>query len=107
MLGYLAEVATEPAKALAMVPSDPGRFVQVITDQTMAGMTGLVLAHQPTQIRSGLPIIMMTGYSAALMSDRVEAAGVRRLPLKPITIHLLAAAVHAVLAAVPQVILPS
>jgi PAS domain S-box-containing protein len=96
-LGYEVEIATEPATALAMVRADPQRFALVITDQTMPGMTGLALAGQLLEIRRTLPIILMTGYSLALTPERIAAAGVRQLLLKPIGIHSLGAAVHAAL----------
>jgi two-component system, cell cycle sensor histidine kinase and response regulator CckA len=65
-------------------------------------MTGLLLASQLRQIRPALPIILMTGYSASLTSERVEAAGIRQLLLKPTSVHSLGAAVHAALSAHPS-----
>jgi nitrogen-specific signal transduction histidine kinase/ActR/RegA family two-component response regulator len=100
-LGYEVEVATQPAAALAMVRADPQRFALVLTDLTMPGMTGLLLASQLQQIRPGLPIVLMTGYSASLTSERVEAAGIRQLLLKSTSVHSLGAAVHAALSAQP------
>jgi CheY-like chemotaxis protein/anti-sigma regulatory factor (Ser/Thr protein kinase) len=101
-LGYEVEVATQPAAALAMVRADPQRFALVLTDLTMPGMTGLVLATRLLQVRPGLPIVLMTGYSASLTSERVEAAGIRQLLLKPTSIHSLGAAAHAALSAQPR-----
>jgi hypothetical protein len=43
----------------------------------------------------------MTGYGLALTKDRVEAAGVRQLLIKPTTIHSLGIAVHAALSVRP------
>lgn len=100
-LGYEVEVATQPAAALARVRADPQRFALVLTDLTMPRMTGLLLANRLLQIRPGLPIILMTGYSASLTSERVEVAGIRQLLLKPTSIHSLGTAVHAALSAQP------
>jgi PAS domain S-box-containing protein len=100
-LGYEVEVTTQPALALAMVRADPQRFALVITDQTMPGMTGFILASTLLQIRPGLPIILMTGYSASLTAAQVEAAGIRQLLLKPTTVHSLGTAVHAALSQKP------
>lgn len=97
-LGYEVEVATMPMAALAMVHTDPMRFAVVLTDQTMPGMTGLGLAGRLREIRPDLPIILMTGFSAALTSERAEAAGVRQILLKPVTIRSLGSAVHDALA---------
>jgi signal transduction histidine kinase len=100
-LGYEVEITTQPAIALAMVLADPQRIALVLTDQTMPQMTGFALASKLLQIRPGLPIILMTGYSAALTSAQVEAAGIRQLLFKPMTIHSLGTAVHAALSTNP------
>jgi CheY-like chemotaxis protein len=97
VLGYVAEFTTLPAKALEMVRADPQRFDLVLTDQTMPEMTGLDLAGRILEIRPGMPIVMMTGFTAPLMTERVAAAGVRELLLKPMTLQSLGAAVHAAL----------
>ena len=101
-LGYEVECATLPAVAIAMVRADPSRFALVLTDQTMPGMTGLLLASQLRQIRPGLPVILMTGHAGSLTPERVEAAGVCQLLLKPTTIHSLGTAVHAALSGQPR-----
>ena len=98
-LGYEAEAVTEPEMALAMVRADPRRFSAVLTDQTMPGMTGLVLASELRKARPGLPVILMTGYSLSLTSEGVEAAGICQLLLKPVAIHSLGTAVEAALSA--------
>jgi len=96
-LGYEVEVTTQPVTALDMVRADSQRFALVLTDLTMPGMTGLLLADQLRQVRPGLPIILMTGYSAALTTEQIAAANVRQLLLKPTTLHSLGTAVHAAL----------
>jgi len=106
-LGYGVEFATKPSVALALVRSEPERFALVITDQTMPGMTGLVLATQLRDIRQNLPVILTTGYTAAVKPELVEAAGIRQVLLKPATVHSLATAVHDVLVAESSVVLSS
>jgi len=64
-LGYEVEVTTLPATALALVRSDPRGFALVLTDQTMPGMTGLVLAMEVRLLRPDLPVILMTAYTRA------------------------------------------
>ncbi len=96
-LGYEVEVATQSVAALDLVRADPARFALVLTDQTMPRMTGLMLAAHLRQIRPGLPIILMTGYSASLTPTQLAEAGVRQLLLKPITLSSLASAVQAAL----------
>lgn len=100
-IGYEVETATQPAVALAMVRADPQRFAVVLTDYTMSGMTGLTLAKELLQIRPELPIILMTGYAASLTPDRVKAAGIHQLLLKPATLHTLGKAVYSALSQKP------
>ena len=96
-LGYDVESVTKPAEALALVRADPRRFALVLTDQTMPGMTGLDLASQLGEIRPGLPVILMTGYSLSLTPERIKAAGACQLLIKPTSIHALGIAVQAAL----------
>jgi PAS domain S-box-containing protein len=98
-LGYEVDIATKPSVALAMLRADPQRYALVLTDQTMPGMSGLLLASQLREIRPGLPIILMTGYSASLTPERIEASGIRQLLLKPTTLHSLGTAVSAAVSA--------
>jgi CheY-like chemotaxis protein len=93
-LGYQVEMSTNVAEALEWVRKEPMRFDLVITDQTMPGMTGMDFATQLLQIRPDLPVILTTGYSAYLTQERVHAAGIRDLLLKPHTINTLSISVH-------------
>lgn len=100
-LGYTVEITTQPETALKMVRADPSRFALVITDQTMPMMTGLVLAAQLHEIQPKLAILLITGHSASLTRERIEAAGVYQLLFKPTGIHALGTAVHASLSGNP------
>ena len=102
-LGYEVELSARPVAALARVRADPNRYDLVITDQTMPGMTGLVFADEVLKIRPGLPIILMTGSNFSLTSERVKAAGIYELVLKPISIQALAAVVRGAIAARPPI----
>src|SRR5665213_1708400 len=68
----------------------------------MPAMTGLVLAARLRAIRVSLPVIIMTGYTAPQLQERVKAAGVRELLVKPVTIRSLGIAVHAALSGAPN-----
>ena len=93
-LGYEVEYTTKPADALSMVVSDPGRFQLVITDQTMPGKSGLFPARELRQASPGLLIMLMSGYMNSLTAERLQAVGVSRLLLKPVSIHSLGTAVY-------------
>ena len=94
-LGYEVELANEAEAAITMVRADPLRYALVLTDQTMPGMTGTTLAGQLQLIRPGLPIILMTGYSAVLTPEKVRSLGIRQLLHKPASFDAIAGAVHA------------
>ncbi len=96
-LGYAVEVATQPEAALALVRAEPRRFALVITDQTMPGMTGMALASELRRLNPEQLIILTTGYSVSLTPERLQAAGIARLLLKPTTLDALGSAVHAIL----------
>ena len=100
-LGYRVKGSMLPAAALEMVRTNPDLFSLVVTDQTMPGKTGLLLASEILQIRPGLPVILTTGYSAGLTPERVEAAGIRQVLLKPTNMKSLATAIRAALVAKP------
>ncbi len=101
-LNYATEFTTDPVAALAMVKANPAHYRLVLSDFTMPGMTGLDLAIKLREIRPDLPVLLMTGLNAALTPERLEEAGVRRVLIKPLTIHLLGSALHAVLSAEPN-----
>ncbi|MFA6286326.1 MAG: response regulator [Opitutaceae bacterium] len=96
-LGYEAEIATRPEDAIARVRADPQRFALVLTDRTMPGMTGLMLADQLRAIRPGLPIIMTTGYVGVITPEQIAAAGISQILIKPTSLQSLGTAVHAAL----------
>jgi PAS domain S-box-containing protein len=97
-LGYEAEMAMDPAVALARFRSDPHGCAMVITDPTLPRMSGLMLAGELRRIRPDLPIILTTGHNYALSSARMQAEGIRQILLKPFTMDSLAVAVSAALA---------
>jgi signal transduction histidine kinase/ActR/RegA family two-component response regulator len=98
-LGYAVEIATLPAEALAAVHADPRRFALVFTDQTMPGMTGLVLAARLREVCPDLPVILMTGSNFSLTPEQAAADGICQLLLKPTTVLTLATAAATALAA--------
>jgi PAS domain S-box-containing protein len=100
-LGYRVDIVTQPEAALERVRADPAHYRLVLTDQTMPTMTGLALAEALRKLRADLPIILMTGYSASLTPQAIEAVGISGLLLKPATLRSLAVAAHAALSTGP------
>jgi CheY-like chemotaxis protein len=83
--GYKVTAATGSREALAIFREGPDRFDLVITDQTMPEMTGMELANHILNIRHDIPIILCTGYSNLVSEEKIRAAGIRALALKPLT----------------------
>jgi len=96
-LGYVVDMRTNAAEALAAVRAKPDAYDLVVTDQMMPGMTGTDLAEQLHEIRAELPVILTTGYSLTLTPERVQALGICKLLLKPVQIDELSTAVRGVL----------
>jgi nitrogen-specific signal transduction histidine kinase/FixJ family two-component response regulator len=93
-LGYEVVSRTSPIEALELFKAKPNYFDLVITDKTMPGMTGDVLAKELLRIRPNLPVILCTGYSQTIDQERAKQLGISALVMKPILINEIAAAVR-------------
>jgi CheY-like chemotaxis protein len=93
-LGYEPVGFDRSPAALSAFRADPGRFDLVLTDEVMPDMTGVELSGTLHEIRSDLPIVLMTGYGRTLRSRQLAAAGISEVINKP----LLSAAVAQCLA---------
>jgi PAS domain S-box-containing protein len=96
-LGYRVTGRSSVLEALADVTEHPEIFDLVVTDMTMPVMTGLQFAERIRAARPDLPVILTTGYSAALTSEAVHPFGIEALLVKPIAFNTLADAVDRVL----------
>jgi CheY-like chemotaxis protein len=96
-LGYSVTMMTNPLEAIASVREQPDRFNLVITDLTMPGMDGTSLGRQLLQIQPRLAVILTTGYSGILTTDKVRELGFQELLHKPGNARSLGEAVHRVL----------
>jgi len=97
-LGFQVTIFTDSAQAWEVFAAAPDRFDLVISDQTMPRLTGLELSNQMLRLRPALPVILMTGYHATASPERVRAAGVAELMMKPFTFDSLNATLRRVLA---------
>jgi YesN/AraC family two-component response regulator len=62
---------------------NPTGFDLIVTDQTMPHMTGIYLASKMQQIRSDIPVVLMTGYDQLEDPKKLEALGIQTVLLKP------------------------
>ena len=96
-LGYQVTSCTDPLVALEQVRSQPDRFNIVITDMAMPQMMGDKLAVQLLALNPRLPIILCTGFSNKIDTQRAAALGIRKYLEKPIDMAQLALAVRTLL----------
>ncbi len=82
-LGYRVTTYTDPLEALENFRNHPEKFDLVITDMTMPGMTGDILARELMAIRPDVPVMICTGFSERISENQVKSMGVRALLQKP------------------------
>ena len=86
-LGYRVTACTDSREALKVFSEDPSRFDLVMTDQTMPYMTGEDLGKELMGIRPGIPIILCTGYSDLISSEKAMSKGFQAFVMKPFTVR--------------------
>jgi CheY-like chemotaxis protein len=101
-LGYDVVAATDSREALRIFRAGRDDFDLVISDYTMPHLTGINLARELLKARADIPVILCTGYSEAVSSEKAKEAGVRELLMKPLTRQEMAEAVRRVLDGLKQ-----
>ncbi len=93
-LGYMVKVSSSSNEALELFCHSPEDFDLLITDQTMPDLSGMNLAQEILAIRPDLPVLLYTGYSAAVDSKEARRIGIRQCLMKPLSMNVLAGAVR-------------
>lgn len=83
-LGHTVTVEHDPRAAIARLRAAPDAFDVFITDQTMPGMTGDMLARAAMDIRPDLPVVLCSGFSEHYQLEDATRDGVRAFLTKPI-----------------------
>jgi CheY-like chemotaxis protein len=96
-LGYIVTVTTNPLEAIAAVREHPGKFDLVITDLTMPVMDGISLGRQLQLLQPRLRMILTTGYSGLLTTEKVREMGFLELLDKPVNARALGELVDQIL----------
>jgi signal transduction histidine kinase/CheY-like chemotaxis protein len=89
-LGYTVVGTTSSIEALKLFRTHPDRFDLIITDMTMPDMTGKKLAEEIMNLRPDIPIILCTGFSDIITSEKAQSIGIRKLLIKPFTMGSMA-----------------
>lgn len=92
-LGYKVTTHTSSIEALEAFHACSAQFDLVITDYTMPRMNGADLAMDMLRVRPEIPVIMVTGYSSTINSERTASIGIRELLMKPTTAQTIGEAV--------------
>jgi PAS domain S-box-containing protein len=93
-LGYQVTPCEQSPKALETFIQNPQKFDMLITDQTMPAMSGLELARNLLQVRSGFPIILLSGYLEADIPQEIKEVGIAAFLTKPVVLSELSIAIH-------------
>lgn len=95
--GYTVTSCKSSLEALQAFQKNPDIFNLVLSDQTMPQMTGEHLAQELFKIRPGIPVILMTGYSAMIDKEKAQRIGVKALLTKPFPKDMLVREIRKVL----------
>jgi PAS domain S-box-containing protein len=96
-LGYQVKERTSSIEALNAFRAGPDGFDLVISDLTMPNMTGDQLSKELIAIRPDIPVIICTGFSERIDSEKAAALGVKGFLMKPIAKSDIAQMVRKVL----------
>ena len=96
-LGYTVTTAGSAAEALDLFKQRPDAFDVVLTDMTMPGMRGDLLAAELLHVRPELPVVLCTGFGERVSESTARALGARELLAKPWTLAELALVLRRVL----------
>jgi PAS domain S-box-containing protein len=83
-LGYDVVTRTSSIEALEYFKAQPDKVDLVITDMTMPKMTGEALAIELMRIKSDIPVILCTGFSAKIDEEKAMHLNIQAFVSKPI-----------------------
>lgn len=96
-LGYKITAHTKSIDALEAFKEDPEGFDLIYSDVTMPRMTGDQLARKIREIRPGIPIILSTGFSGRIDSEKCREMGIQGFVMKPVSRQKIAGMVRKIL----------
>lgn len=96
-LGYAVLAMSSPEEALRRVAGNPGRIDLFLVDVVMPGMNGKELARRLGDLRPGVPVLFMSGYTADVIANRGTLEEGLRLIEKPFTLRDLSVRLREIL----------
>lgn len=95
--GYKVTTCENGSDAYNEFMKNPHLFDLVITDMTMPQLTGDKLSEKLLKIRSGIPIILCTGYSDNISENSAKKIGIKKYVSKPISYNKLMVTIRKIL----------
>ncbi len=95
--GYQVVTFSSGLDALEAFRASPDDFDVVVTDMTMPGITGDVLAQSVKAIRPRMPVVLCTGFSDEMSAEVARAVGIDEFLMKPFAMGRLAEVICAVI----------
>ena len=83
-IGYDPVGCADGAAALAVFEDSTERIDAVIADEVMPGLTGTQLATALRKRSPDLPIVLMSGYTGPMLTERALGAGITEILKKPV-----------------------
>lgn len=84
--GYRAKGYHDPVEALSYIKTDPDACSLIITDMEMPRMSGVHLLKSLKEIRTDMPVILLTGYSNTIDETQARQIGFSAYLKKPISL---------------------
>ena len=95
--GYNVTAKNKPREALKTFATTPDAFDMVISDMSMPGMSGDILAANMLELRPDVPILLCTGFSEKITPERAKKMGIKDLLMKPVLLPELAQTIRTIL----------
>ncbi len=84
-LGYQVTACGSANEALACFSSRPTEFDLVLSDMTMPRTSGVELLRRIRELRSEIPVVLMTGFAGLLNEKELSRYGIDEFIIKPLS----------------------
>ncbi|MBU0991978.1 MAG: response regulator [Proteobacteria bacterium] len=96
-LGYRITAFDKSTSAVEAFRKAPDMFDVVITDMTMPELTGIQVSKEIKKIAPNTPVVIFTGFSDKIDSEKCRLLGINGYIMKPVVKHDIAAIIRKVL----------
>ena len=83
-LGYHVTACASANAALTCFSGQPNDFDLVLSDMTMPRTSGVELLRRVRDLRSDIPVILMTGFAGLLNEEELKRYGIDEFIIKPL-----------------------